>query len=267
MAATTKGGGPAVETGGRSRSPNFPAISLSEALKKIKTIYDQDGRGPVSAAVVLEHLGYGKNMSGSAGRVISALRQYGLLDDLPDDKYRVSEAAFHILTLSEESAVRKAAITRSGQKPQIFREVLAAYPDRLPSDSALRDYLIADKKFNPVSVDTFIRAFRSTVEFAYLAPGAYDRSGQEGGEVESATNVDNQGRSDGAMNYVFQGDGTAGAPQSGVLSLNVPSGGKGQLSVQIHVRGERLKRSHVAKVRRYLEIAEEDLDDGDAEKP
>jgi hypothetical protein len=58
---------------GRSRSPNFPAISLPEALKKVKVIYDKDGRGAISSAVLLEHLGYGKNMSGSAGRVISFL--------------------------------------------------------------------------------------------------------------------------------------------------------------------------------------------------
>jgi hypothetical protein len=175
---------------GRSRSPNFPAISLQDALTKVKAIYDKDGRGPVSSAVLLEHLGYGKNLSGSAGRMISALRQYGLLDDMPDDKYRVSERAFHILTLSEASPIRKAAITTSAQKPPIFRDILAAYPDRLPSDSALRDSLITEKKFNPASVESFIRAFKATVEFAHLAPGAYDppvdEQGEQGDDVEEA---------------------------------------------------------------------------------
>ena len=162
------------EPSGRSRSPNFPAISLPEAIKRVKAIYDKDGRGPVSAGVVLEHLGYGKKLSGSAGRMISALRQYGLLDDLADNKHRVSEAAFHILTLSDDSDIRRAALTRCGQKPPVFRDVLAAYPERLPSDSALRDHLITEKKFNPASVDVFIRAFRATVEFACLDPGAHN---------------------------------------------------------------------------------------------
>jgi hypothetical protein len=185
--ATTVKAAPAAPPKGRSRSPNFPALSLPDALKKVKVIYEKDGRGPVSGAVLLEHLGYGKNLSGNAGRVISALRQYGLLDDIPDDKYRVSERAFHILTLSEGSPTRKAAITVAGQKPPLFRDILAAYPERLPSDSSLRDTLITDKKFNPASVENFIRAFKATVEFAHLSPGAYDPPDGEqdrGGDVD-----------------------------------------------------------------------------------
>jgi hypothetical protein len=180
--AKTAATAPSAPLTGRSRSPNFPAISLQDALAKVKAIYDKDGRAPLSVTVLLEHLGYGKNLSGSAGRMISALRQYGLIDDMPEDKYRVSERAFHILTLSEASPIRKAAITVSAQKPPIFRDILAAYPERLPSDSSLRDTLITEKKFNPASVESFIRAFKATVEFAHLAPGAYDPPEDEQGD-------------------------------------------------------------------------------------
>ena len=50
----------------------------------------------------------------------------------------------------------------------------------------------------------------------------------------------------------------------GGLFLTVPYKGK-NLTVQVSVEGERLNRDHVAKVRKYLELAEEDLGEaGDA---
>lgn len=167
---------------GSMRSPNFPVISLPEAIKKAKVLYDADGRTAVSPKVLLGHLGYGEKLSGAAGRIIAALRQYGLVEDVAGDKYRVSDAAFHIFTLSEAAPLRVQAIAASAKKPPVFREVLAAYPDRLPSDSALRDFLIAEKKFNPVSVETFIRALKGTVDFAK----PHDHTKQDDGEAAAA---------------------------------------------------------------------------------
>lgn len=44
---------------------------------------------------------------------------------------------------------------------------------------------------------------------------------------------------------------------SGVFSLSVPYA-KGHIAVQVRVTGETLKPSHLAKVRKYLELAEND---------
>lgn len=49
------------------------------------------------------------------------------------------------------------------------------------------------------------------------------------------------------------------ATGEGVLSLSVPYRGV-SLSVRVEVSGQSLTRDHVAKVRKYLELAEEDLD-------
>src|SRR3989442_6142805 len=62
------------------RSPNFPIVSLKEAIEKVRVLYDKDRRSPMTPSVVLEHLGYARKKSGTAGRVVSALRQFGLLD-------------------------------------------------------------------------------------------------------------------------------------------------------------------------------------------
>ena len=154
--------------GAPRRSPNFPSISLPEALKRTKVLHNADGTTAVSTKVLLQHLGYGERLSGAAGRVIAALRQYGLIQSTGGDKYRVSDDACHILTLSKESEIRETAITGCAKKPAMFREVLANFPERLPSESALKDFLIAEKKFNAASVDTFIRAAKETFGFAKL---------------------------------------------------------------------------------------------------
>lgn len=164
---------PAAPTQARGpRSPNFPSISLSDALAKARVLYDKDKRASSSLKTVLGHLGFGQQLSGSAGRVISAFRQFGLLEET-GGQYRITEAAMRIFTLSESAPERIAAIQEAAKKPAIYRDVLAQYADGLPSDAAFKDFLILKKKFNPDSVDTFIRVFKATMEFAKLTPGAY----------------------------------------------------------------------------------------------
>jgi len=154
------------------RSPNFPSISLSDALAKARVLYDKDKRASSSLKTILGHLGFGQKLSGSAGRVISALRQFGLVEET-GGQYRITEGAARIFTLSENAPERVAAIREAAQKPAIYREVLAQYKDGLPSEANLKDFLILKKKFNPDSVDTFIRVFKATIELAKLTPGVY----------------------------------------------------------------------------------------------
>ena len=53
------------------------------------------------------------------------------------------------------------------------------------------------------------------------------------------------------------------SPETGVLSLEVPYG-TGALAVEIRVSGEPLKRAHIERIRKYLELAESDLPNGSA---
>jgi hypothetical protein len=162
-------------TGGAARgprSPNFPSITLADALQKARVLYDKDKRALSSLSTILTHLGFGQKLSGNAGRVISALRQFGLIEEI-GGQYRVSEGAVRIFTLSDGAPERVAAIQASAQKPAVYREVFAHYQEGLPSDANLKDFLILKKKFNPDSVDTFIRVFKATIEFAKVGPGGY----------------------------------------------------------------------------------------------
>ena len=60
------------------RSPNYPAIGLSEAIEKVCVIFSKDHTTATDPLVLVGHVGYAK-MHGPARSLISALRKYGLM--------------------------------------------------------------------------------------------------------------------------------------------------------------------------------------------
>jgi hypothetical protein len=218
------------------RSPNFPAITLQDALAKARILYDKDKRATVSSKTVLAHLGFGEKISGSSARVLSALKQFGLLDETTG-VFRVTDAAFRLFSLSESAPERLKALQDCARKPAIYRDLLDKYEDGLPSDAALSDYLILNKKFNPVSVQSFIRVFKATLEFAKLTPGAYTepKDPPTGPAVGDYVQWESQGvlqfearkvtakSADGE--YVFVEGTSTGIPASQVQRVDPPSHG------------------------------------------
>lgn len=152
------------------RSPNFPYIPLSDALSKTRVIAGLEHQHPADPAVILKHLGYKEKMSGSGGRTIAALRQYGLLEE-NNNQLRVSDFAYQLIHLPGGSGDVQDGIKKAALNPNIFRELYNNYSGNLPSDENLRSYLILKRGFNPRSVDDFIQVFRATIGYASLTPG------------------------------------------------------------------------------------------------
>jgi hypothetical protein len=162
--ATSNGDATEVRKRKIHRSPSYPVLSLTEALERARKIYEEEKRSAATASVLQQDMGYTVG-TGPAGRAISALKQYGLLDE-KDGQFTLSDSAFTLLQLSNGSPEYQTALKETSLKPAIFHEVLANYNGNLPSDTNLRDYLIRVKKFNPDSVVEFIRVLRQTVELA-----------------------------------------------------------------------------------------------------
>lgn len=156
-----------IEKTTRHRSPNSPGIAIDDAIDRIRLVYEHDRRAFTTVGAILEHLGYSSKggLSGTSGRVVSALRQYGLLDE-QNGQYRVSDLAFRILHLPEDDAERAGLVRQAALSPAIFRKVLSFYQGEIPSDTALRSQLVLREGFNPDSVDQFIRVFRRTMTIA-----------------------------------------------------------------------------------------------------
>lgn len=160
--ATTK---TAPQPTGRHRSPAYPVIPLNEAIEKIETIYKHDKRAFTSHDALFSILEYKKG--GFAGRVISALQQFGLLER-QEGKYRVSEAGFQIVNLPKDDPQRIELIRRAALTPSLFFKLVNLYEGELPSDATLKSHLIMSEGFNPDSVDRFISALRETLDFAKM---------------------------------------------------------------------------------------------------
>jgi len=157
----------------RHRSPNYPGISLKAAVEKITVWFKADGlvASPTDAAM--------KHMKGDYGRVISALKNFGLISE-ESGRIKLTQRGVDIVVRTAEDPKRKQALTEAALSPGIYRELLKEYPGGLPSDTTLQSELIAGKKFNPKFVTDFIADLRATLEFAGILPLAIVDSDEEG---------------------------------------------------------------------------------------
>jgi hypothetical protein len=154
----------------RIRSPNYPALSLPDALNRVTKLYEANHRHPAPREIVARGMGY-NTLNGASATAISALQKYGLLDR-DGDELRVSERAIKILnplSLSE----RCEAIRQAANEPHLFAELNERFPGQRPTDDLLRNYLIR-RGFAPSAVTAVIAAYRETSEMAAEAKDADD---------------------------------------------------------------------------------------------
>lgn len=144
----------------RTRSPNYPAISLVEAINRAKLVYDREHTHKTSAEVVAVAIGY-TGLNGTSRSMISALKKYGLLIS-EGDGLKVSSDAVDIFELPASDPLSMAARTTAAFKPPLFAELKETYGDRLPSDASLRHMLIK-KGFNPRMASEVIQIYKDTI--------------------------------------------------------------------------------------------------------
>jgi hypothetical protein len=157
------------------RSPSYPAFDLAEAINKAKAVYTAEKRTATTADVIASHIGYSAAV-GPGGRAVSALRQYGLIEDAAG-KYKLSDLGYTLVHYDRDSAQWQAAVADAARRPTLFRELLEEYTDGLPSDGTLRNELLK-REFNPGSIQDVVSIFRSTMELANANGQSYTESEQ-----------------------------------------------------------------------------------------
>lgn len=231
------------------RSPSYPVFDLKTAIEKTKSVYDSEKRSATTADVIASHMGYSQ-ANGPGGRAVSALRQFGLIEENAG-KYRISDTGFTLVHYDKDSTEWKAAATRAAKHPALFKELLDEYPAGLPSDATLKNELLS-REFNPAVVADVISAFKDSLALANGDDVAYNESVQDE-SVQPA-----QSQSKGAA-FLPSGSGTKKPAQlaTQVLAISIPR----QLSVDIAVKGDELKREDLAKIKsqfnRWIEGLEE----------
>lgn len=143
----------------KTRSPNYPAISLREAIDLVSKLHQAEGRSPVDAYGAVSALGY-QGLSGASRTKLSGLRKFGLVEDTTAG-LRVSDLAMAILrprTPDEERAALRTAATT----PTLFRD-LAEYPDA--SDGNLVNRLMREG-FTESGAKLAVASYRETMSLA-----------------------------------------------------------------------------------------------------
>lgn len=170
----------------RDRSPNYPAFDLGTTLGFVRKVYQQEGKSSAKTPVLAAAMGY-SGLSGSARTRIATMRQYGLLEDAPEGKARLSSRAVHLLNLTPSDADYSKVAQEAAFAPPLFREF---HQNPEASDRNLELDLITVKHFSPDGARRVIKSYRDTLAFAKLAvPGYNDTYGEADDEAvdEDAT--------------------------------------------------------------------------------
>jgi hypothetical protein len=154
----------------RVRSPNYPAISLRDALDKVSVLYKSLHNHPGPREVIAKGMGYA-SLNGSSMTAISALHKYGLLEGRGDE-IKVSERAMRIMH-PESGEERAAAIREAASEPQLFAELDDRFPGSVPNEELLRNYLLR-RNFSSNAVSQVILSYRETKELVEAESRGYD---------------------------------------------------------------------------------------------
>lgn len=147
--------------GRKSRSPNYPRLTLAEAISRIEKLYKAEHTHVTDREAVAQGLGY-TSLNGASLGVISTLKQYGLLQEEADG-LRVSDDAVALLMLPEGDSERVSTLQKVAFMPRLFSELREEYGDTLPSDVSLR-YALIKKGFIEKAANEVIRTYRDTLE-------------------------------------------------------------------------------------------------------
>jgi hypothetical protein len=157
----------------KTRSPEYPAMGLKEAIEKVKAVYEKDYQNKLPKAVMATHMGY-KGLNGTSLPALSALSKYGLIEGRGDDT-RVSDLGLAIVAHAPGTPERTQALRAAASAPELFAELNSKFPGGKASDAAIRSYLLT-QRFIPSAADTAIRSYRETIQLVEAESGGYDSS-------------------------------------------------------------------------------------------
>jgi hypothetical protein len=152
------------------RSPNYPQLSLPDAIEKVRTIYKAQHTAKADQQKVAELLGY-RSLNGRSMGVLSALKKYGLLQGT-GESLGVSYDAVIIIERQQGHHDRVEALRKLALTPQLFAELHSQFDGQIPADEDLRIYL-ASKGFSRTATNEITRNYRETMELVSSEAGEY----------------------------------------------------------------------------------------------
>lgn len=143
----------------RMRSPSYPSISLAQAIDLISKIHKANRTNVIDRESAAKDMGY-SGLTGHSLKLLAALLQFNLLAKTGKGDVKVTQTAVDILHAIDEDD-RSSAKMRAGLAPSLFKEIHDRFPDGIPSENAIRSYLI-QQGFADVAIGPAISAFSNT---------------------------------------------------------------------------------------------------------
>ena len=164
----------------RFRSPPYPAMDLSKAIDRAKTLYGKALHHPVPSNVLADAWKYGIKSSGMWATA-AALIQYGLLTDSGSGggrRFTLTDAAIRIIRDADPASPKRAeAIRRAALQPPIFRELWDNFGAADLSDVVVANFLTLDRSeagkapYGDGAAADIIEAYKATIAFAGVTGG------------------------------------------------------------------------------------------------
>ena len=151
----------------RVRSPAYPMIPLDDAIDKVKILWENEKNNPFPKEAAIKDLGY-DSYGGYSARVISALKQFGLISEEQNNivltKWAVDLCVYEPINNNYKNILKEIALN-----PITYRKLHDEYNGGLPSDSTLKLKLLREYGFNAGKIDGFLKDFRRTLTIAGLS--------------------------------------------------------------------------------------------------
>jgi hypothetical protein len=176
----------------KMRSPNFPAIHLSQAIDLVGKIFREDRTNAIEKEDAAKHMGY-TGLTGRTLKLLGALSQFGLLEKVAKGQVRVSRTAVSILHPSNDEE-RIEAIGNAGHSPALFKRIRDAFPDD-PSERTITSFLVREG-FTDSAIPSVLKSYRETNRFL-AAEGVTESHGIAG--PEDADSFSNDDEDEGEM--------------------------------------------------------------------
>lgn len=156
------------------RGVSYPFIGLKDSIEKARAFHKEERKSSAPVASAIKHFGYAEK-SGSGRQTLSALLQFGLLEDEgqnDDRQVKLTDRALIILLDLPESPARVKALQECVRLPKLYATLLSKYAEDLPSDHTIGFFLQKEYDFNPKTLQAFIGDFRDSLAYAKLAPSS-----------------------------------------------------------------------------------------------
>ena len=146
----------------RTRSPRYPAVSIQEAERMVRSIFEKDGMNPVDRESAVQHMGY-SSLNGASATALASLKQYGLTSDAGKGMLQVTPLSLDLIE-PESDAGRADALRAAAFNPSLFASLRERFHDAVPSDSNLRAHLLR-QEFTSAAVKVVVPAYLETCEY------------------------------------------------------------------------------------------------------